>query len=279
MTEMLESVTWVDPSGVEHPWPHVLLRGMSGRGAPPVSISSRAVTGRPGSVRIAARHLERRIHIPLLLTGSPGAVRALARGWAKQLNTVPGVGTLRFALVDGQQRQISASVAGGMELEEDVGSYAASSIEFVAHDPFFEDGAISTASAVGGAPRLFFPGFPLQLSSSELAVALVVNNDGDDDVWPIITITGPATDPSVTLSGGRKLALTGVVAAGATVTLDARPGAKTVVNQSGTSLYGSLTSAQWFRLPTGPSRVDLQAIGTTAATAIAMQWRRRWLTV
>lgn len=281
MTVAIESLTWVAPDGSSLPWPTQLLRGMAGRGLPPIEVVTRQVPQRAGAVRVAARHLERTISIPLLLDGDVSTHRTLLRSWGRALNCVAGTGTLRFDLVDGTQRQIAASFVGGLELAEDVGWMTLADAQFLCHDPYFEDVSETSDQVAGGTiASTFFPFFPLRLSSSEIAAELTVSNSGDVEAWPVITVRGPATNPSIlNVTAGKTLALTGSIGAGETVTLDSRPGAKTVRRQDGVNLYSSLTTAQWSPLTVGSNRVRLEATGTTTDTLVSVRWRRRWLTV
>lgn len=277
----VEALTWITPAGASLSWPTQLLRGMSGRGLPPIEIVTRQVPQRAGAVRVAARHLERTVQIPLLLDGDVTTHRALLRTWAAALDCLDGPGTLRFDLVDGTQREISASFVGGLELEEQVGWMTLADATFRCHDPYWCDTSDTVVTVAGGAPvASFFPFFPLVLTSSSIAAETVIDNTGDVECWPIISVKGPASGPSVeNVTTGDALTLSGSVLAGETVTLDARPGRKTVLRQDGVSLYSSLTSTEWFPLAKGSNRIRLSATGTTGATELTVRYRRRWLTV
>lgn len=277
----VESLTWVTAAGVEVAWPTQLLRGMSGRGLPPIEVVTRQVPQRAGTVRVSARHLERRVKVPLLLDGDVLTHRTLLRTWANNLDALDGVGKLRFGLVDGGQREIEASVVGGLELSEDTAWMTLADVEFACHDPYFRDTADSSQSAAQGTTSgLFFPLPPLYLAASEIAAEMVVDNTGDVETWPVIAVTGPATGVTVrNATTGKVLALSGTVGAGEVVTLDSRPGRKTVLRQDGLNLYPSLTSRQWFALGEGQTRIRLEATLTTAATLITVSWRRLWKTI
>lgn len=281
---MTVTISWVDPDGVETSFAGVAA-GTAGRGMPPVRPLVTTQPNRSGAVYSGALHGVRRISLPFEVFGtiaSDGSdVRAEVRAWARRLATLTGPGIIRCTTEVGDQREIACWYVGGLELVENISNYQPATLEFDAPDPYWTDTVDTVSSVVGGlGVTSFFPFFPLSLSSSEIAAELVVDNDGDVEAWPVLSIRGPAVNPTLrNLTTGQVLTLTRTIAAAEVVTLDARPGLRTVLLQNGSSLYGQLTVRQWWPLATGSNRIRLEATGTTGASLLTVSYRRKWLTV
>ena len=71
--------------------------------------------------------------------------------------------------------------------------------------------------------------------------------------------------------------LTGLIAAGATLVADHRPGHKSA-RLDGVNVFGRLTddSSLWPLVP-GPNRVAIGFAGGTAASRVTFAWRTKWL--
>ena len=278
------SMSWIDPDGVETAFLGVAA-GTAGRGLPPVRPLVTSQPNRSGAVYSGALHGVRRISIPfeIFADAYPGEseLRTSVRAWARRLSTLTAPGKLRWTSELGDQREIVAWYVGGLELVEPGNAmHQAATLEFDCPDPYPVDttDSVQTAST-GSSSGMFFPVGPaLFLAASEIAAELTIDNTGDLECWPVISVTGPATSATVrNLTSGQVLALSGAIGGGEVVTLDARPGARTVLRQDGASLYSSMTSRQWWPLAKGQNRVRLEATGTTAASQLSVRWRRRWL--
>ena len=109
--------------------------------------------------------------------------------------------------------------------------------------------------------------------------SVAVPIDGDGDVWPTFTVTGPETTLTIG-SGGITWQLAAPLAAGHTIVVDHRPGSR------GPSLDGApidwslLTEAsRLFALAAGTgTSVIIGASGTTGASTVTMTWEPRHLT-
>lgn len=281
---MTVSISWIDQDGTETAFAGITA-GTVGRGVPPVRPLVATQPNRSGAVYSGALHGVRRISLPFELFGtiaSDGSdVRADVRAWALRLATLTAPGRIRCTTETGAVREITAWYVGGLELVENLSNYQAATLEFDCPDPYWVDTVDSTAQASGASGiTSFFPFFPLSLSASEIAAELTIDNTGDLEAWPVISIAGPAESPTLrNFTTGQLLTLNRTVAAGETVTLDARPGARTALLQDGTSVYPLLTTRQWWPLRRGTNRVRLEATGSTAVTLMSVSYRRRWLTV
>ena len=150
-----------------------------------------------------------------------------------------------------------------------------------ATDPYWYDTAdIVNTYVSGGTPPAFFPFFPLRLSSSSVFASPVVVNDGDVEAWPVWTIVGPGSAIVLrNLTVGSVLSLPVTLGVDEAVTIDTRPGVKTVRNSSGLSLFGSLTwDSALAALVKGPNTLALEMSGATPASSIMLSYRRRFLT-
>jgi len=107
--------------------------------------------------------------------------------------------------------------------------------------------------------------------------AIVVG--GDLPVWPVISITGPITNPVVAVSGLYTLALQMTIIQGATVTIDTRPGRRSVTNRSGASFRGRLTRDSRLdraALSPGAYTVSLSGIDNTGLSSMQFAWRHAY---
>lgn len=156
---------------------------------------------------------------------------------------------LRWTLPDGAQRQIDVHFVDGLTL--DSGDRNGFAHEFVATlraaDPTFYDpaGVGYTFNVGAGSNGFAFPiGFPISFGSSTVDQERAIAYDGTWRTYPIVTITGPITDPIITNeTTGDKLDFTGTtIGSGSTYTIDLRYGHKTVVDQAGTNKISTLST-------------------------------------
>ena len=127
---------------------------------------------------------------------------------------------------------------------------------------------------LGDASGLFF-------GASSLDQIQTVNNNGNADDYPEITIVGPAEDPVITsLSYGEKIDFNGThIAAGVTYVLDTRYGYKTVIELPNTNRFDKLTDDSdlaSFKLRPGGNDIRAVAAGITSATKIQVRYYHRY---
>lgn len=119
-------------------------------------------------------------------------------------------------------------------------------LRFVAHDPLVYDavqqGAVFLETL---AAHLTFPiTFPIEFGTGMFGVTLPITYPGTWESFPIIVITGPLNHPIITnQTTGHILDMTYNLTPGEVVTINLRYGRKTIVNNLGTNLIGTLTSA------------------------------------
>ena len=261
---MADTVSWIDPAGAETVLTNQAqvkhLKGQDNRYMPPVAYVEEEVPFQHGSRLREVRFRPRETAQPILVEGtSPALVRAKLRSLLSALNPVRGDGRLKVVSHDGTARELVCRYSGGMEVEERKGTkgrlWQAAVPVFHASDPFWYDVAYTTVSLGVG--------------------TTAVNNTGDVDAWPEWTINGPFSSVTITNNTtGKTIALTVSVASGETVTIDTRPGRKTVKRNDGTNLYPYLSAASflWPLIPGSNSVV-------IAGVAITLNYKRRWLTI
>lgn len=150
-------------------------------------------------------------------------------------------------------------------------------VEMFASDRWWYDASDTALSfALGSSPATFFPLFPLRLSSSQVLASTTVNNGGDTVAWPVWTVTGPGSGLTIrNLTTGQQLTVAAALTAGEVLTVDTRPGAKSVIKGTATNLFGSLTGSL-FPLAKGSNTIEISLVGATAASSVGLRYRRRW---
>lgn len=296
-----ERLVWIDADGIEHvlhdsPGGYResassligLQFGRSGAFMPPVEPRLEPVAGYPGARYRGTAIKERDLDLPLYLReASPEALRQKLRQVMAWFNPLRGDGTgrLRITAPDGIQREIVATYRGGLELEESEDAHGvvwqAAVLVLTAPDPFWTDVADLTSSYVLTASGVaFFPIFPLRLEVANVFAGPTVTNDGDAPAWPVWTITGPGTDPILeNTTTGERLSVSGVtLSRGEVLTIDTRPGKKSVTLADGSNGWPKISadSVLWGLRP-GANALSLQMGSATTDSSIALAYRRRYL--
>ena len=279
----MPDITWVDPSGLEHPLTSgsvIVERGAQALLMPPVHLSDEVVPGQPGSRLRTIRHTSREVALPILVQGgSATAIRDAMRDWSSRFDPARGDGMLRVH-TGAAARELECRYAGGMEqADEGIPGSRRFVAVFRAFDPYWYDTADRVQTFTAGGTATFFPFFPLRLSSSEVYADATVDNGGDVEAWPVWTITGPGVNPVLrNLTTGKNLSVIYTLTAGQTITVDTRPGVKTVTLDDGTNLFGRLssTSSLW-PLARGSNSVRVELTAATAESDVTLTYRRRYL--
>jgi hypothetical protein len=282
-----ETAQWIDADGVatdlEVSW------DVSGRFMPPIVFEEDGIPQQPGLRLRAVRHDVRTFMLTLWITAADGpSLRLAMRDLVTKMDPHRGPGAIVFTTPVGDLRQITCSYASGLEVGEKLGESSGPTVQiaavtFRAHDPYWADVADTSAVFTTGALPNFFPFFPLRLSSSQVVVDTTIDNLGDLDAWPLITITGPGSViNAANLTTGLYLDFgTGSIGTGQSVIIDTRPGAKTVVMQDGLNVFAALsaTSALWSLVP-GNNAIRLTMSGADPITSqISFSYRCKYLSV
>lgn len=151
-------------------------------------------------------------------------------------------------------------------------------VSLIALDPWFygpaqsQSLAVATATAFDAAVT-FSAVLPFDGGGT---VGVVIT--GDAEVYPVITVTGPATTLTVG-AGGITWATAVALLAGDTLVVDHRPGTRGPAKNGGVIDWSLLSEAsRLWTLPVGTQSVISGATGSSGATSIVVAWEPRWLT-
>lgn len=284
MADVAEAIEWVAADGtttaLSVDW------DVFGRFMPPIRRNEETVPLQPGARLRNAVHDVREVLLTLILTGaSESALRASLRALTAAFDPSRGDGKLRVTAPDSVQRELTCRYSGGLELSERLGSDSGPGWQevpalFRAVDPYWYDASSTVQTFTSGAPQTFFPIPPVRLSSSTVFSSTAVDNSGDVSTWPVWTVTGPGTNLVLrNLTTGKSLALTYTLAAGETLTIDTRRGAKTVVSGAGVNLYPHLASPpQLWELQRGSNIVQVELSSVTPSSSVVLSYKRGFLT-
>lgn len=107
--------------------------------------------------------------------------------------------------------------------------------------------------------------------------ALLTNNAGNYPTWPTFTLTGPLTNPTVTLqSTGEFFSLNTTLTASDTIVIDMKAG--TVILNGSTTRYNTVvTGSSWFYLPVGAGTVKVSSTSASyEAGLFTIDYRSAW---
>lgn len=289
------SITYIDPTGTRWPMTDVtaewytLAEGVSGLGA-----ASYHLTSDPhprGGARL--RHVQpqpRTIVWPLLVKGADHLKftanwRALARAFTRTLRRGPDgartPGTLEVARPDGSVRTISVYYQQGYDGRGQTATgitWDSAVLTLWCEDPYWVDAEPVVVHRESGVAADFQVPYPT-VSSSQILGATTVTNPGDVDVWPVWTITGPASLITFTRTDtGEAFTLNptavghGNLLAGEKVTVRTDP--VQVRYQDGSNWIGALNwpDAVLWSLPPDPTDVTFQLDGAGTGSAVDLSF-------
>lgn len=152
-------------------------------------------------------------------------------------------------------------------------------IEFTAADQLYYDERESTSMPLGSLTEggLMFPlMFPFTIEDTAGAVGRpgFITVAGTAPTWPVLRISGPCANPSVThVASGRTLTVQGSLAAGEWVEIDTRPGWRSVLRSNGGGMALSPQSRiDLFRLTPGVNELHWTATDPTLTSTLAVAW-------
>lgn len=305
-THPIEFTKYIAPDGAEYNFTNgidqFIVSGVSGMGMPPVTYRDQRGPFQHGTTALGFI-LQPRL-VQLVHRRNTGCrqeywdARAdfmnLIRPNRQLINTFSG-GVLRNIQPDGTKRDLCVFIQNGPSF---VGSQQGrwdefsfqEAIQFIAHDPLFFD------------PGQFLVELTMPNSSDELSFAItfsiVFSSDGSvplDTItyngtfksFPTIFMTGPLKKPIIkNITTGEKIELDTTIVAGRTVTINLEFGNKTVVDDLGNNLIGTLTTDSdlaTFHLaadpeaPGGANQIGLGAGNVTAESRVALKYFERYI--
>ncbi len=231
----------------------------------------------------------REINLVFYLTGS-NAERTAKRRALVGLFHPDYASTLRFLTTNGT-RDIDVQFKGDgtVPTTERWPQLEYVRMKFGARKPFYDPSGVNVpfAQVAGGAGFAVPIVVPFSFGGSTVNQVQVVDESANPDFFraePIITITGPITDPIITNRlTGDKLDFTGTtIAGGTTYTIDTRYNKKTVVDQAGTNQISKLaagSSIATFDIRRGQNSISVVGTSATAATLINFQYKGQFLAI
>lgn len=308
-------ITWISANGEEIPLTGdisgdttgvIVQPGLRGFDSPAISLVMDEMPAQDGSVFRSKRSPTRELMIPLFLWAPTRAdYLSLRRQLINQMSPDDGIGTLRVYEPSLEStRYIRCYLSSGMEGDDTASltngyTYGSYGVILHAPDPYFygptinERIELSTVTPINfytgknrGDPTestgpFMVPG--LHLSSSYIPAGnRTINIDGAVEAWPIWTVT-TASANSFTLwnkTTDKLLTLNHVFPAGGdTVTIDSRPGFKTVTSALNGNVYSELAAnPSFWSLKAGDNEVevDLASSGTGVSGVVTLQYDPRY---
>ncbi|MEU2513784.1 phage tail domain-containing protein [Streptomyces syringium] len=272
-------------------WPALMmLPGAQGLTMPPVELHADSSPNLHGSIYRSARYAQREVMLPVYLHGiDRRSLRHLRDKLLEALDPANGYCVLTFEESDSRPRYLNCYYKGGVEGDEGEDSagfrWARYGIQLTAHDPFYYSDSMQVAKWTFGQGEAFLSTggsfFPLRLEQGLVSSPeLTVHNPGSVEAWPVWELTGPVR--SFTFSLGEKSfsipsASAEAVPAGRTLTVDTRPGYKTLVDDRGLNYWPRLApNPQLWALPPGSSRVSVEMTPGSGAASLRLSFRPRY---
>jgi phage-related protein len=285
----MPTVWFTDPAGLVtnfSDWANgwVLQPGAKGLDMPVYAYTQDESPGIDGYAIRQVRAGGKEIALPIAFWAddSRAAYLTRRRTLIRSVNPKRGDGTLTVTQADGTARTITARYTSGLEGDESLDAAGArwcmGVLTFACPSPFWLGAEITTEwrAAVSGT---FFPFLPLTVGNSQVLGSVTVDNDGDDNAFPIWTITGPATAVSLTnVTTGEVLVLTHTNTVGDTIVIDTRERQQTALLNGATNLWGDISDASTlWALEPGLNDLTLTVTGSTSNTRVRMTYQPRYL--
>ncbi|WP_237307595.1 phage tail domain-containing protein [Streptomyces alboflavus] len=283
-------------------WPSVfMLPGATGLDAPPVALFSDDSPGLDGSIFRSSRASAREIMLPVYLYGiDRPTINELKRRLFYSLNPKSGPCVLKFTEGDNSTRLLTAYYKGGMEGSEGTDSagftWTKYGLTFVAMDPWFYGEREETKRwTFGEGEPLVSPAkpfFPMAIADGVMGgpgSEIFINNPGDVDAWPVWKLKGPIKSfslgytpevgPQAVIKANAPADGSDLVPTGRTLTIDTRPGRKTVMDDRGTNYWSRLaTNPQFWSIEPGYSTGQFTVVTGSGKASVSLTFLPRYAT-
>ncbi|MFE3579394.1 phage tail family protein [Streptomyces vinaceus] len=288
-----ETIALTDFSG--RAWPAIFLQdGAQGLDMPPMEVFSDTSPNLDGGSFRSTRAAAREILLPLYLYGvDRRTLLRLKRNLTRTLNPKNGYCVLRFTEGDGTSRYITAYYKGGLEGKEgpdDAGfTWCRYGVQMTAFDPWFYGANEVVAEWKTGAGKVFLKGagkpfLPMEISRGTItSTGVPVSNPGDVECWPVWELVGPIRSFTISNAAGKKFGINkgdgtkDIITGGETLTIDTRPGYKTVRSSTGKNFWPDLDkSPSLFSIPSGESKVSVKMNPGASTAALRLRMLPRY---
>jgi hypothetical protein len=266
-----------------------LMPGATGLDMPPFELHSDDSPNLDGSMYRGTRAASRPVMLPIYVHGIDRiTLRQFKRKLARALSPRNGYCVLKFVESDGVARYLKCYYTGGMEGNESSNGFTWVSygLQLNAMDPwFYGDNVVQNAWTFGSAQALLGPKFlPLTISKGVMANSSVtLTNPGDIEAWPVWSISGPLRSLQLIGPDGTSFGIpantdgTDVIKAGRTLTVDTRPGFKTLVDDQGTNYFPKVSAnpVLW-SVPIGTSTATINAVAGAGSASVSVALSPRY---
>ncbi|MFJ4093439.1 phage tail domain-containing protein [Kitasatospora sp. NPDC089913] len=276
-------------------WPAILIQaGATGLDMPPVELHADDSPNLDGSIYRGSRVAARQIMIPVYLHAvDRRTLKDLKRRLISALNPKNGFCVLKFTEGDSLTRTLYAYYKDGMQGDEGTDNagfrFMKYGLQLTAFDPWFYGPDMQVAEwQFGGGKPFLKTGtalFPLKLTKGVLSSNNIpVVNPGDVEAWPIWELTGPVRGFKMTGPNGASVGIAAgplgspdAVPAGRTLTIDTRPGVKTLKDDQGSNYWTRVdASPALWPVPAGKSAVSVDLVAGGSAATLKLTFRPRY---
>lgn len=250
-----------------------LMSGYDFLGGRVITLDLQVVAGSGMTMQQNLNALRTAFAITQSISGGPLATPQLAFNFGEQ--DLSGNGTVRFVVA--RVRKFDAQV--DLPFAVNGGSFATPAVQMIASDPRIYDNTLqsSTVGLIVAAGGLTFPlTFPITFSASTGGL-VTASNAGNIDCPPVITITGPVTNPRVQQqTTGQQLQFNLTMANTDVLVLDCY--AQTATLNGTVSRMNTLAAgSQWFTIQPGSNTLGFYSSDASATGAtMQVQWRNAW---
>lgn len=283
---MSEHFTWIPPEGDELDL--IVERNVEGHFAPSATFTIDSSPLTDGAFVRQVRHEPKRLTLPIIIKGTDRVdVRQKVTSLLRSMNPKRGPGALRRRLDEYESYKYlpRVYVEDGLQLSEIDSSTSGKcwqriGLLLLAEDPYWWDESVEQFTfEYEATTSTFFPFFPLSLLASSVFGLSTVSNDGDVEAFPLIYIEGPGSSIYVrNITTGAFLHLDMNLLAGETITVDTRPGYKTITKQDGTNLFSYQgTGSSLFSLDRGSNQIQIEISSADPDTSVSFAFQQRWL--
>jgi phage-related protein len=278
-----ETILWIEPNGTEHNLSGQsnidVLIGPQNRFMPPINLVEQEVPFQTGSRLRQVNIKAREVDLPLEISGlSTSDLRTTLRNIMNWFNPLKGDGVLKVIAEDGIQRLLNCRYSGGLDIQETGQTWQRVILVLKAFDPFWYDSSTIVQTFTTGQPATFFPFFPLRLSSSTVFADTSIVNNSDVEAWPEWILQGPGDTIFLrNLTTGELTNLNTSLGVGEIITINTKPGKKTVKKGDGTNLFFTLSddSSIW-SLQQGTNNIRIEMSNATSQSSVQLSYQNRY---